>query len=87
MPGVTGHVRRAGGVTRGTGGGASRIFIGIAGGSVGGECGLARWAASYLTARPGPRRFNRFARPVVFRTILLEVGKRAFRAISGPKRP
>ena len=86
VTGVTGHVGGCGGVTRGTGGGAGRIFIGVAGGGMGGDRGSARLAACYLTTRPIVRCFNGFARPFVFRVILLEAWEHVLGAVGGPKR-
>ena len=86
VPGMTGHVGGAGGVTRGTGDGAGRNVIGVAGRSVGGNrCG-ARLAALYLTPRPSARCFDGLARPVVFRVLLLEVPKHVLGAVGSPER-
>ena len=86
VPGVTSHVGGAGGVTGCTGDGTSRIFIGSAGGSVGGNCGGARNAAHYLTTHPGTRGFNGFARSVVLRVLLLKQWKHMLGAVGGPER-
>ena len=85
VTGVTGHVGSGRGVTGGTGGGAGRTFIGGAGGGVGGNCGGARLPARDLTPRPGAPCFEGFARPVVFRVLLLEAREHVLRAVGGPE--
>ncbi len=86
VTGVAGHVRGSSRVTGGAGGGAGRTFIGGAGGGVGGNCRVARLAALDLTTRPCARGFDGFARPVVFRVLLLEVREHMLGADGGPER-
>lgn len=86
VTGVSGHVGGCGGMAGGTGGGASRTFIRVTGGGMGGNCSGARCAARYLTTHPGTRCFDGFARPVVLRVLLLEEWKRMLGAIGGPER-
>jgi hypothetical protein len=85
VTGVTGHVSGCGGVTGSPGGSSCRSVIGVAGGGVGGKCGGARLAHRYLATRPGPPCFDGFARPVVFRVVLLEVWEHVLGAVGGPE--
>jgi hypothetical protein len=86
VPGVTGHVGGAGGVTGGTGDGLGRTFIGIAGGGVGGNCGGACRATRYLATCPSTPCFNGFARSVVLRVLLLKEWQHMLGAVGGPER-
>lgn len=85
MAGVPGHVGGSGSVTRGPRGGPCRRVIRGASGSVGGDCGGARLAARYLAACPRASRFERLARPVIFRAVLLKVCEHVLRAVGGPE--
>lgn len=82
---MTGDVRGSGGMTGGACGSSCRRVIGIASSGVGGKCGGARRTAPYLSARPGARRFDGFARTVVFRALLLEARKYVLGTIGGPE--
>ena len=86
VPGVTGHVGSSGGVTGGAGNGSGSCVNRFSGGGMGGHGGGARLAACDLATNPGPRCFDRLARPVVFRVLLLEEGQHVLGAVGGPER-
>jgi hypothetical protein len=85
VTGVTGDVGGCGGVTGGTGCCSGRSVIGIAGGCVSRKGGSARLAHRNLASQPGAACFDGFARPVVSRVLLLEVGEHVLSAIGGPE--
>jgi len=87
--GVAGDMGGRGGVTRGPSGGPGGRVVGVAGGGMGGNRGGARFTHPYLAARPGPPRFQGFARPVIFRILDLEERDHPFRGVDSPadKRP
>jgi hypothetical protein len=86
VTGVTGHVGGSSGVTGGAGGGASRTFIRVASGGVGGDCGGARLTHPYLAPRPCSRCLDSFPRSVVARVLLLEMREYVLGAVGGPER-
>lgn len=86
VPSVPGHVSRSGSVTGCAGGRSGCGVIGIPGGGMGGQGGGARRAAPYLTTRPGTRCFDRLARSVVLRVLLLEEREHMLGAVGGPER-
>lgn len=84
--GMGGNVGGCGGMARGArrrpGGGMK----GIAGSGMGGHCGGTSLVHRHLIMRPGPPRFNRSSRTVIFGIFLLEIWQHMLGAVSGPKR-
>lgn len=85
MTGVTAGVDGGGGVACGAGSKTSRSVLGVTGGGVGGKCGGPRLAHRYLATDPGTPCFDRSARSVVSRVLMLEVRKHLFGTIGSPE--
>ncbi len=86
MTGVSSHVGGGSRVPGGAGGGTSSGVLRVARGRMGGRRRGPRLADPYLTARPGPRRLDGFAGPVILQPMLFKQRKYVLGAVGGPER-
>ena len=83
---VLGDVSCCGGMTSGACSCSGRCVIDVAGGSVGGHCGGARFTARYLTTRPSAPCVDSCSRSAVIRVVLFEIREHVIGAVGGPER-